>query len=746
MTRTALYTVLVALAGAGVPARAADHCGRAVDLRTQDGVGGVWVTARQAGAKPRQTYSDSSGSFCLGELPAGPWMLEAERLGYEPYSGTFPSASGPMVIAMRPRPLLLQGMTVAARHRDETPTAAFVEYIPVDEHRPTSLPQLLERAAGVQVRHQGGLGSFSTASIRGSTAEQVLVFVDGVPLNQALGGGVDLGSLLVGGVDRVEVYRGAVPGRFGGNSLGGVVNLHTRAPSSRPRWALTGMAGSFGTWQASLGLSGPWRGGQYLGLVEGTGSQNNFSFLDDNGTPYNPRDDEETSRRNSDYTALRTLLKAERPWGSQQVRASHTLDLRHQGIPGIGNFQARQVRFDGWQDLSQIELSGPAGGSSGYEIALYHSIEQDTYKDLRGEVGTGVQHHRNTTQGLGAQGALHLLKGAGGVVSLSSRIRAERFSPHNLFRPTTQLPASRRYSALLGAEGELALGRLRLMAGGQAEGIGDVLAQSGGLTLLEGRSGRKSSALLSGQFAAELQVAGEVVVQGHLGRYQRPPSFYELFGDRGAVIGNTDLRRERGIHWDGGLTYAPAAPRSLRRLELAYYRKHTRDLIRFVQNSQQVSRPHNIGRALVRGFEVRAELGAGSARMQSNYTYQKALNHSPFPFETGRDLPNAPRHSLDLNGELGVGRAVLYHELNGESRQYLDRANLRSVAGRLLHTSGLRLRLGGGLEATAEVRNLGDDQVEDLWGYPLPGRSFFFTLGRNLGSGPSRVVPTPSKD
>ncbi|MCC7261058.1 MAG: TonB-dependent receptor [Candidatus Latescibacteria bacterium] len=733
MTRAVMLAALVALGGLARSADAVSRCGRVVDAGTREGLGGAWVKAMPPGARVRQTYTDSSGSFCLEGLPAGAWPVEASRLGYEPYRGQLPATGASALLPLRAQPLLLEGMTVAARRQEETPAAAFVENIPLDEHRSESLPQVLERAAGVQVRHQGGLGSFSTASIRGSTAEQVLVFVDGVPLNQALGGGVDLGRLLVGGVDQVEIYRGAVPARFGGNSLGGVVNLHTRAPAAHPRLALQAMAGSFGTWQTSATLSGPWKGGQYLGLIEGTGSRNNFPFHDDNGTPYNLADDEEATRQNSDFAALRTLDKAERPWGLARLRASHTFDLRHQGIPGIGNYQARQVRFDGWQDLSQVELAGPATANSTYEFSLYHSFSQDTYKDLAGEVGTGVQHHRNSTQGAGMQGVANFLLGSGAVATLTSRVRAERFAPQDLLRPNSQLPTSRRYSALVGGEGELGRGRLRLVAGGQVEGLRDERARTGGLALLEGRDRDRQTALVGGKVGAEWALGEAWAVQAHLGRYQRPPSFYELFGDRGAVIGNTDLRHERGVQIDAGLTFAPGGSGPRRRLEVAGYRKQTRDLIRFVQNSQQISRPYNIGRAVVAGLEIRSEAGLGRVEMTGNYTYQRARNHSPFPFEKGRDLPNAPRHSFNLRSEVRVGRSVLYHELNGEGRQYLDRANRLAVAGRLLHTAGVRRQGGDGFEVTGEVRNLGGTQVEDLWGYPLPGRSFFITFGKKLG-------------
>ncbi|MBI2503569.1 MAG: TonB-dependent receptor [Candidatus Latescibacteria bacterium] len=724
------------------------RCGQVVDAHTMEPLGGVWLKAQPALGGVRQVYSDTAGAFCFGGLPPGACPLEAERLGYEPFRGELDAEPGRVLIRLQPQPLVLEGMVVEARRHTDKPTSAFVERIPLGEQRPSSLPELLEQATGVQIRRQGGLGSFSTASIRGSTAEQVQVLVDGVPLNQAIGGGVDLGRLLVGGVERVEVYRGAVPARFGGNSLGGVVNLQTRAPAAHPRFCLQGMNGSFGTWQASGSVSGPWKGGHYLGLVEGTGSRNDFSFRDDNGTPYNLADDEQGRRRNSDFFGLRSLLKAERPWGRSRIRAHHTLDLRRQGIPGIGNYQAHEVRFDTWQDLSQVELSGPASKGTSYELSAYHSLQQDRYKDPKGEVGTGIQRHRNTTRGAGVQGALHLLWGPRGMVTLMGRGRGESFAPRDLLKPQTRWPSSHRYSGLLGGEGEVELGedQVRLVLGGQVEFLRDQLVHTKDLSLLEEREKVKETAMVGGQAGGEWRLARGWNLQAHVGRYQRPPSFYELFGDRGAVIGNTDLRRERGLHWDTGLSYAPDRSGGLRLLELAFYHKSTRDLIRFVQNSQQISRPYNIGLALVRGLELRGEAGLGAWRLSGNYAYQQALNHSPFPFEKGKDLPNAPRQSLNFKAEVAFGTGQFYYDLNGESRQFLDRANLRPVSRRLFHTLGLTLHPGAGYEVSGEIRNLGGDQVEDLWGYPLPGRSLFLAVRKDfIRSDPAALNPKPQE-
>ena len=63
------------------------------------------------------------------------------------------------------------------------------------EGKMEDLGEVLQKEAGIQIRQSGGLGSFSTVSMRGSSSEQVLVYMDGVLLNDAAGGGVDLSDI-----------------------------------------------------------------------------------------------------------------------------------------------------------------------------------------------------------------------------------------------------------------------------------------------------------------------------------------------------------------------------------------------------------------------------------------------------------------------------------------------------------------------------------------------------------------------
>ena len=114
---------------------------------------------------------------------------------------------------------------------------------------------LLDDAVGVQVRSFGGPGQLSEISIRGSTGQQVIVLLDGVRLNTAQSGTVDLSTIPLAIVDRIEVLRGGGATQVGSGAIGGVINIVTKRPSGKPRTSASASGGSFGTWRGSLSHS-----------------------------------------------------------------------------------------------------------------------------------------------------------------------------------------------------------------------------------------------------------------------------------------------------------------------------------------------------------------------------------------------------------------------------------------------------------------------------------------------------------
>ena len=119
----------------------------------------------------------------------------------------------------------------------------------------SDLGEVLSRSQGVSVRRGGGLGSSTWLSLNGLSGDQVRVFLDGVPL--ALAGfpaNVGLANVPVNLVDRIDIYRGVVPIRFGADALGGAINLASPTPRKGLHGSASYQGGSFETHRLTASL------------------------------------------------------------------------------------------------------------------------------------------------------------------------------------------------------------------------------------------------------------------------------------------------------------------------------------------------------------------------------------------------------------------------------------------------------------------------------------------------------------
>ena len=91
----------------------------------------------------------------------------------------------------------------------------------------SNINDALARTVGVTIRNTGGLGSASRISLRGLEGKRMGMFVDETPMSQ-LNNFVTLNDIPTNMIERIEVYKGIVPYKFGGAALGGAVNVVTK--------------------------------------------------------------------------------------------------------------------------------------------------------------------------------------------------------------------------------------------------------------------------------------------------------------------------------------------------------------------------------------------------------------------------------------------------------------------------------------------------------------------------------------
>lgn len=128
------------------------------------------------------------------------------------------------------------------------------------ENRQTPyLVDLLRSVPGLAVSQQGGPGKFAQIRVRGAEANQVLVMLDGIEVNDMTrADDFDFSTLTTSDIARIEVVRGPQSSLWGSDALAGVINIITRQASRRLEATASAEGGSFGTRQfsASVGHAG----------------------------------------------------------------------------------------------------------------------------------------------------------------------------------------------------------------------------------------------------------------------------------------------------------------------------------------------------------------------------------------------------------------------------------------------------------------------------------------------------------
>jgi vitamin B12 transporter len=132
------------------------------------------------------------------------------------------------------------------RIQDALPATTLITRADIDRAQAVDLPSLIRNVTGIEIVQNGGVGTVSSAFIRGAESRHTLVLVDGVPINNLNFSAAALEHIPLVNVERIEVVRGNVSSLYGSNALGGVIQIFTRDAGTSPWTSLTAQVGSRG--------------------------------------------------------------------------------------------------------------------------------------------------------------------------------------------------------------------------------------------------------------------------------------------------------------------------------------------------------------------------------------------------------------------------------------------------------------------------------------------------------------------
>lgn len=699
-----------------------------------------------------------AGAPVLEEEPAHDAIAAAET----PAAG----AEEPLVVVS------VRGRSRADAARRSGYAVAVVE-LEEAKHRSADLGEVLARDTAVTVQRAGGLGSRGAFALGGLGGERLRFFLDGVPL-ELMGYVAGVQNVPVNLIERVEVYQGVVPTRFGADALGGAVQLVGAENIRKNAASLSYQLGDFGTHRASAN-------GRYVHAPSGV-MAHAAAFLDLADNDYRV----DVSAYESDGTTRSVKLPrfhdayrahgieaavgvVDKPWAERLVlsgfRSRFDNDVQHGATMarpfGEVTFERQTFGLNARYAVASADGDARLEAIAGYarldsEFRDVSSCVYDWYgrctprmpATLKGEIsGVALATDQQTDSFfLRAEHTQRLSDRFRVRVALAPTF-ADR-SGRNPLRGRGYDPLAqprRLFTGVAGMELETTLldGRLKNIVFAK----GYALASRSHALISTGEWSNMSRTLVrvGGGDSLRLVLTEELYAKASYEYALRQPSTDELFGDGMLVSENLGLRPERSHNANLGaqLEQLPSVAGTWR-AALNGFARWSDDMIALLAESDYL-RNVNIWRA--RALGVEAALGWSPPRcpwlaLEGRVTYQDLRNRSSggerAAGRAGDRIPSIPylfaSGSARLRGEqvLVVGDSLelvwntrYVHAFHRGWESQATSADKLTIPSQLSHSAALSYKLGGKLATTLEVHNISDARLFDFYGVQRPGRAFF---------------------
>ena len=551
--------------------------------------------------------------------------------------------------------------------------------------------RVLALIPGVTWTRDGAQGTDTQVHMRGSGANDVLVLIDGVRMNDVagMGGGFDFGTLTTAGIDRIDVLRGSNSVVWGSGATGGVIALTT--PETK-------------------GL---------LASVE-TGSRDNVA----ENLALGVKKDRYALAFNVGYVAANNVPAPldDGPGGFHQWH-----------LAGRGRYTLTDT-------LTLVATARYADGKqsgNGFPLPL----------ELDGDAAAALE----TEQFSGRAGA-HFEKGgvaldAGYAVATTRRVYVAQNEPDDVtaiwlgrservdLTGSVRLPAG--FAANFGADDEWTgysssydtEHRARIDSGHLQLGwYGPVATLTAGVRV-DDHSQFGSHDSYSAN--ASVKLLEGVRLRASYAESFKAPTLYQLYSE----FGNTGLTPETAQSYDAGVEYSGDDGRI--RLAASAYRRDSRNLINFIGCTGSAvpactARPGgtfvNVGAARADGVELEATLVPTSKlRLFAIYSHDHATDRTPGAVNRGKLLARRPQDAVtaSIDWTSPFKGVVLGLDTRVQTASWDDAANTVRLGPSELTTLRASLPFGRFIDFYGRIENLFNDHTPTVAGYGAVGRGVF---------------------
>ncbi len=602
------------------------------------------------------------------------------------------------------------------------PTAASFVLDERDLDRPgRSTSDALARVPGVEVTRAGGGADLATASLRGATSAQTPIHLAGIRLNDDLTGTADLSTLPLWLVRRIEIDRGNAPASADRLGLGGAIFFEPIRPRRPLARASFGM-GSFDHRELRAAAAVGDEHASALVAVRHESARDDYEFIDDRGTRFNPSDDVLTRRVNADHRQVDAWVIGQWSAPGTSIRALANALSREQGAPGLQVVPATQARASLQRGLGGVAGEHACGGRG---CAVEWAVD-----------GLVTRYHLDDP-----------LRELGGASSIDNSGERSRQRVRVRAQPRTGVALSvgtaQEVQHLSVLQDLSSVSARRHVLHGDVEGLFSVGSRADLLAIAaldchstSANAGTEPCGILapSARVGMRVRWLDWLDVFGNAGRYVREPTLGELYGISSALRGNADLRPETGQGVDFGVSARGRRGQAEGYLQVDGFARWSDDLIAFRRSSFGAVRPYNVGSARVLGVEAAAGASLGHwLRGALALTWLDPRDTSAGRQAINDFLPFRSRWvvSPSLEARAKGMRRIGLEDVGATLRWLYRSARAADPAGLVVLAELSQFDLE--FDATfmrhaalrARVSNLLDTRTYDLLGYPLPGRAAY---------------------
>ena len=594
-----------------------------------------------------------------------------------------------------------------------------------------SLQELLKRVPGMHIIETKGRGGHTYASVRGSSASQVSVFVDGVLMNLGTEGEVDLSTIPVQNVERIEVYRGYIPARFAGASIGGVINIITKKAEKREGHLSVGAA-SYGKRDGSFSYSAPLGDGHFFVGGNYDTTDGNFDFYDDANTEFTPSDDLKRERAFNGYTNKDILMKwSNKDW---QLRFSYKDAFKDQPYP-VNDTAFYELKSAPTLDKEQGVFSIGRRFRSGkvdWGIKADYLKQESIFDNPKSNINVTHFHNNFKTDRFGIAldasmpvGDNQLLEFLGNYSNERLHITGDRYD----FQPLSGISDHGEDAYNLQLQDTITLNK----------------AGTFWLTPVARYNSQDGEGKGSWGVGLTHKFADNWSAKATYGTYNRAPKMYEKYGDGGLIVPNPELLWEDGTQWDVGLEYKGEVNKVQLFTELTYFGRRSNNLIELVPKGPMISVYENVNKTEVEGLELEARAIWDKWELFVSGTLLRALcveDKIGSEIKNGDHLPYKPEREafVRLSRLFMKDRLSLFVEEHYFGKNYnLDPKGNVVIDDTTATNIGFhykvndQLKISGGVndifdqsyDLRARARENGPDKI---LAYPMQGLTYYLTL------------------